>query len=244
MPTSATGCAAPHHTNAAARPSPSAVKRLPVSNSLMSRRSRRRLWTQESSRPGSSDGRSTANFSDSGLASAAGSTPAAQNGRAAARSMNAKVIDSEKPAAWSTRRTPRSRRDAFVGRRLRRRERRKRGRQPIEAVVAADLLDQIDLARDIDPERRHGDAQRAALEIGPLDAEAERRQDPRDVVLRHVHPEHVRDARGPQGDDLGLAQRRVAIDQAPIGRPAPVCLKSAAARAIPIGGASMSAPRS
>ena len=59
-------------------------------------------------RPGSSDGLSTANFSDSGLAMAAGSTPGAQNGSAACRSMKANVTDSEKPAARSTRRTARS----------------------------------------------------------------------------------------------------------------------------------------
>ena len=73
--TSAAPAAAPHQANAAARPSPSAVNRLPVSNTRTSRRSRRRLWTHASTSPGSSDGRSTANFSDSGLAMAAGSDP-------------------------------------------------------------------------------------------------------------------------------------------------------------------------
>ncbi len=60
--------AAPHQTNATARPSPSRVKRLPASNRRMSFRSRRRLWAQASTSPGSSDGLRTANFSESGLA--------------------------------------------------------------------------------------------------------------------------------------------------------------------------------
>ncbi len=100
--------AAPHQTNATARPSPARVKRLPASNRRMSFRSRRRLWAQASTSPGRSDGLRTANFSESGLAIGAASTPGSQNGTLASFSMNANVADSENPAAVRTWRTSRS----------------------------------------------------------------------------------------------------------------------------------------
>ena len=99
----------PVQASATARRSPWWVNRLPDSNRRTSLRPRRRLCEHESSSPGSSEGRRTVNFSESGLAIAAGSIPGAQNGSAAARSMNANVIDSEKPAAVITRRIVASR---------------------------------------------------------------------------------------------------------------------------------------
>ena len=131
------------------------VNRLPASNRRMSFRSRRRLWAHASTRPGRSDGLRTANFSDSGLAIAGASTPGSQNGALASFSRNAKVADSENPAAVRTCRTSRSLRDLRRWRRLRRRERGKRARQAIEAVVAPDLFDEVRFARDIDAEARN-----------------------------------------------------------------------------------------
>ena len=98
---------APHQANATARASPAGANRAPVSKSRTSRRSRRRLYARASTSPGSSEGRRTANFSESGFASAAGSAPSA-NGAAACCSMNVNVVASEKPHAVRTWRTSRS----------------------------------------------------------------------------------------------------------------------------------------
>ena len=62
-----------------------------------------------STRPGSSDGRSTANFSDSGLAIGDGVGGRRRTARAASRSMNANVTPRRSRRRSATRRTSRSR---------------------------------------------------------------------------------------------------------------------------------------
>ena len=86
----------------ATRRSPRAREnRAPISNSRTSRCSRRRLCATASTRPGSTDGRSTAKFSDSGLAIGTRS-PSAANGAAAASAMKPNVTASENPAPVMT----------------------------------------------------------------------------------------------------------------------------------------------
>ena len=184
-------------TSAPARPVPStrarqrgsrrvaSLKRAPISNSATSRRPWRRLCATASTRPGRSDGRSVSNLADSGLASATdrGRRPA-RTRRAAAASMKPNVTASEKPAAVSTRRTSPSRGDSRVGGRRRRRERRERRLELVEPVMAADFLDEIDLALQIDPKRGSGDFP-AVGHRG--DAEPERRENPHDLAVGHLH---------------------------------------------------------
>ena len=92
-------------------------------------------------------------------------------------------------------------RDLRRRRGLRRGERGKRDRQPVEAVVAPDLLDEVRFARDVDAEARHrhqpgGSA--ICIGGGFRDAEAECGEDPRDIVGRHGLAEQPGDARRAQ----------------------------------------------
>ena len=147
---------APVQAHARARRSPPRrVKRSPISNSRTSRCSRRRLWATASTRPGSADGRSTAKFSDSGLVIGTRS-PSAANGAAAALADEAERHRfGEAGAGHHGAELPRAR-DARVDGGGGGSERRERHRDAIEAVVARDLLDQIDLAR----RRRRGGSAR------------------------------------------------------------------------------------
>ncbi len=152
--------AAPHHANAAARPSPSAVKRLPVSNSRTSRRSRRRLWTHASSRPAQQrrpqDGKLLGKRIGHGgrldprSAERAGPPPLDEG----ERHRLGEAGGEQYPPDGAIRRDP------VVGRRLRRREHRERGRQTIESVVPPDFFDEVDFARHIDAEARNAHASR------------------------------------------------------------------------------------
>ena len=206
--------AAPDQTNATARPSPSLVKRLPASNSRMSFRSRRRLWAQASTSPGRSDGLSTANFSDNGLAMAAASVCGSRKGVLASFSRNANVADSEKPAAVSTCRTRRSRPSWAGGGGLRRRQRGEGDRQPVEPKMTTDLFDEIGLARDIDAERRDRDLPARVLGHGfTLDREAKRAENPLDVGGGDVLAEQPNDPRGPEPDRPRRTWRRVDVDE-------------------------------
>ncbi len=66
-PPQCSGAPAPVHAKASRCSSPRVEeKAAPISNRRTSRMSRRRLWATASARPDSSDGRSTAKFSDSG----------------------------------------------------------------------------------------------------------------------------------------------------------------------------------
>ena len=70
--------------------------------------------------------------------------------------------------------------------------------------------------------------------IRRLHREAERRQDPRDVVLRHVHAEHAADARRAQRRALrSRAGRGIPIDQAADGAAGADLLEQRRARAMP-----------
>ena len=145
---------------------------------------------------------------------AAGSTPGAQNGQGSL------PLDKGKRhrlgEAGGEKYPPEAaiRRDPVVGRRLRRREHGERGRQTVESVMPPDFFDEVDLARHIDAEARNAHAPGAAVEIRRLHIEAERRQDPHDVILRHVHAEHAADPRRPQRDAGVRAGRRIPIDEA------------------------------
>ena len=146
----------PVQAHASARRSPRGrEKRAPISNSRTSRCSRRRLCATASTRPGSADGRSTAKFSDSGLAIGTRSPSAGERRRGGLRRRSRTSRPRRNPAPVMTRaQLPRAR-DARVGRRRRRGQRGKRHRQLVEAVVARDLLDQIDLAQHVHAPRRH-----------------------------------------------------------------------------------------
>ena len=78
-------------------------------------------------------------------------------------------------------------------------QRRERRRQAIEAVVAADLLDEVDLARDVDAEAS-APSPASRSRRSAVDAEPERLEDARHVVRRHVLPEQPRDPRGAERD--------------------------------------------
>ena len=93
-----------------------------------------------------------------------------------------------------------------------------RGERGLDAVVAdeaQDLLDEIDLARQVGPERGHAEAHRIALT--PLDLEAEREQQ----LAAHglvdelrLHADDLRRALRAERHDDGCYLARVAIDDA------------------------------
>ncbi len=138
------------------RDSPARVMLAPSSNRRTSVRSRCRLCATDAA------GRAAATAAAPRIAPTADcrsarSSRSSAKCAASAASMNENVSASEQPAASSTRRTSRSRSmrgsDGGGGRV----ERGKRRRQPVVAVVARDLLDQIDFAQHVDAECRHRD---------------------------------------------------------------------------------------
>ena len=150
-----------------------------------------------STRPGNRLGRITANFSDSGLASATGAL--AFEERLGSRRFDEREGDRFGEAHAEQRRRARVvARDARVGRRRRLLRRRGSRRQMLEAVVTADFFDQVHRPMHVDAPGRAVTvpASRSCgsgLEL--RNTEAERRQIRSTSSSGHVHAEQARDAR-------------------------------------------------
>ena len=140
--------------------------------------------------------------------------------------------------------------DARIRRRRRLLDAGERRRQMLEAVMPADFLDQIDLRggcrRATAAQPRPSRCRAATPWCGRLgDLETERRQDPLDVRVRHVHAEQAGDPRALERQRLRLMRARVDVGDC-AGRRSRADLSRAArsARAIARGGAVESMPRS
>ena len=136
--------------------------------------------------------------------------------------------------------------EPLVGSRRRLRERRERGGQAVVAVVARDLLDQVDVARDVDAPRGHRH-HRVARGASSAEHEARGPRGSADVVdARTSAPEHARRrARSRAARCVGGRHRRRRRRSSRARTvPAPICSISAQARASASAAAAKSAPRS
>ncbi len=90
-------------------------------------------------------------------------------------------------------------------------EGRKGCRQSIVPVVARDLFDEVDLAQHVDAKRRRCDV---PARVRPADLEAESLENPLDVGLWNLEPEHPADARMAQLDVSRRDRRGIRVDGA------------------------------
>ncbi len=105
-------------------------------------------------------------------------------------------------------------RDVRRGRGLRYLQRREGGRDPIESEMAADFLDEVRLARHVHAEAGHDNRPAAA---GRRHLEAERRQDPRHLVRRHLLAQQPGNALRAELDHGARPRRGIAVDHRPGG---------------------------
>ena len=156
-----------------------------------------------------SEGRSVSNFADSGLASA---TALTAGGRKRLRGLRLDEPEGHGFGQTGRRQNPADQlvaRDARVRGRRRRGDDRKGRRELVESVVAADLLDQIDFAQEIDPERRNPD-------VPPVrrrgDGDPEAAQDPLDVRIGNRDTQQRGEPRAAQVKPRGLPRGGVHVD--------------------------------
>ena len=158
--------------------------------------------------------------------------------------MKPKVTASDSPAAVSDPPHELVARDARVGRRRRRRHRREGRLELVEAVVAADFLDEIDLAQQIDAEGRHD--RRPSRRLSATTSSPSARRIRTTSASRHGEAEQRgRAAARRRWIGLGAAGAGIAIDDRTdrCGRRRSARI-SASARWSATTGALMSAPRS
>ena len=207
---------------------PRAEKRAPISNSATSRRPCRRLCATRVHQPGHERRAQHVELRRQRVGDGDEVAGSAANGSAACRSMKPNVTASDSPAAVSTRRTSASRGMRGSGGRRGDRLRGERRREPVEAVVPADLLDEVRLAHEVDAEGRR-------FHVPAVGRGRHRQPEARRIRVvspsSTVAPSRSAMRLAAQVDARRAARPGIAIDDRAVdGRPAPSCCISAIAR--------------